>query len=156
MGRRRQAREAALQALYFLDARKLQGEEALALYCLNFPPGKAVRPYFELLVNGVIARRDLIDGVMERYSENWKVFRMPLVDRNVIRMAIYEMFWQADVPFKVAINEAIDIGKTFGTEDSGPFINGILDRVRQALESGETGRGEQAVPKAAALSSPAD
>jgi len=156
MGRRRQAREAALQALYFLDARKLQGEEGLALYCLNFPPGKAVRPYFELLVQGVMTRRDLIDTVMERYSENWKVFRMPLVDRNIIRMAIYEMFWQADVPFKVAINEAIDIGKTFGTEESGPFINGILDRVRLALESGESGIREQALPKAAVLAAPND
>ena len=78
------------------------------------------------------------------------------MDRNIIRMAIYEMFWQADVPFKVAINEAIDIGKTFGTEESGPFINGILDRVRLALESGESGLSEQAVPKAAALAASSD
>ncbi len=137
MGRRRQARELALQALYFLDARAGDPEEAMALFHRNFTPPRKARDFMDRLVQGVTARREAIDAIIERYSEHWKVFRMPRVDRNVIRMAVFEMFWQADIPFSVSINEAIDLGKQYGTDDSGAFINGILDRIRQALESGE-------------------
>ncbi len=137
MGRRRQARELALQALYFLDTRPGDPEEAMALFHHNFTPPRKAREFMDRLVQGVTAHRAAIDTIIERYSENWKVFRMPRVDRNVIRMAVFEMFWLADIPFSVSINEAIDLGKQYGTDDSGPFINGILDRVRQALESGE-------------------
>ncbi len=137
MGRRRQARELALQALYFLDARAGDPEEAMALFHRNFTPPRKARDFMDRLVQGVTANRAAIDATVERYSENWKVFRMPRVDRNVIRMAVFEMFWQADIPHSVSINEAIDLGKQYGTDDSGAFINGILDRIRQALESGE-------------------
>ncbi len=137
MGRRRQARELALQALYFLDARAGDPEEAMALFHRNFTPPRKAREFMDRLVQGVTANRAAIDATVERYSENWKVFRMPRVDRNVIRMAVFEMFWQADIPHSVSINEAIDLGKQYGTDDSGAFINGILDRIRQALESGE-------------------
>ncbi|MDJ0988460.1 MAG: transcription antitermination factor NusB [Desulfobacterales bacterium] len=137
MGRRRQARELALQALYYIDARAGDPEEALALFHRNFTPPRRARDFLDQLVQGVTANRDAIDAIVERYSENWKVFRMPRVDRNVIRMAMFEMFWQVDIPYNVSINEAIDLGKHYGTDDSGAFINGILDRIRQALESGE-------------------
>ena len=86
---------------------------------------------------------DPIDRIVETYSDNWKVFRMPRVDRNVIRVAVYEMLWIEDIPAKVSINEAIDIGKRFGTDDSGAFINGILDRIRLGLERGEIDRPEK-------------
>ena len=137
MGRRRQARELALQALYFIDARPGDPEEAMALFHRNFTPPRKARDFMDRLVEGVTAHREAIDAIVERYSENWQVFRMPRVDRNVIRIAVFEMFWQADIPFSVSINEAIDLGKQFGTDDSGAFINGILDRIRLALESGE-------------------
>jgi N utilization substance protein B len=137
MGRRRQARELALQALYFVDARQADAEEALALFNRNFTPPRQAREFMDRLVRGVSGQRTRIDELVERYSENWQVFRMPRVDRNVIRMAVFEMLWQADIPFSVSINEAIDIGKKYGTDDSGAFINGILDRIRRALESGE-------------------
>ena len=137
MGRRRQARELALQALYFLDARAGDPEEAMALFHRNFTPPRQAREFMDRLVQGVTANRQTIDAIVERYSENWKLFRMPRVDRNVIRMAAFEMFWQADIPPSVSINEAIDLGKQYGTDDSGAFINGILDRIRKALESGE-------------------
>ena len=137
MGRRRQARELALQALYFLDARAGDPEEAMALFHRNFTPPRKAREFMDRLVQGVTANRAAIDATVERYSENWKVFRMPRVDRNVIRMAVFEMFWQADIPHSVSINEAIDLGKQYGTDDSGAFINGILDRICKALESGE-------------------
>jgi N utilization substance protein B len=137
MGRRRQARELALQALYFVDARSGDPDEALALFHRNFTPPRNVRDFMDRLVQGVSNHREAIDDIIERYSEHWKVFRMPRVDRNVIRMAVFEMFWQVDIPSSVSINEAIELGKKYGTDNSGAFINGILDRIRKALESGE-------------------
>ncbi len=137
MGRRRQARELALQALYFLEARPDDPQGALALFHRNFTPPRKARDFMDRLVQGVLDHQERIDAAVERFSENWQVFRMPRVDRNVLRMAVFEMLWQPDIPFNVSINEAIDLGKKYGADDSGAFINGILDRIRQALESGE-------------------
>jgi len=134
MGRRRQAREAAMQALYSIDMSRLDPEEAFARHCRNFPPPKATKEFYYTLVRGVLANRERLDRVIEQYSNNWKVNRMACVDRNVLRMAVYEMLFCPDIPLKVSINEAVDIGKKFGTEESGAFINGILDAVRKALE----------------------
>ena len=75
-----------------------------------------------------------IDALIERFSKNWKIRRMSCVDRNVMRIAVYELLYCQDIPPKVSINEAVDIGKKFGTEESGAFINGILDSIREALE----------------------
>ena len=74
---------------------------------------------------------------------------MPRVDRNIIRLAVYEMLWHEDIPYKVSINEAIDIGKRFGADDSGAFINGILDRIRKALENDEIEKPEALTVEAA-------
>jgi N utilization substance protein B len=82
----------------------------------------------------VKASRDEIDAWIERFSQNWKIRRMSRVDRNVLRVAVYELLYCHDIPPKVSINEAIDIAKRYGTEDSGAFINGILDSVRIAIE----------------------
>ena len=137
MGKRRQAREMAMQALYFLEEHTEDPEQALALFCRHFTPPRRSRTFFYDLVRGVQQTRQVIDDLVEGYSDNWRIFRMPRVDRNVIRLAVYEMLWHDDIPYKVSINEAIDIGKRFGADDSGAFINGILDRIRLALESGE-------------------
>lgn len=142
MGKRRQAREMAMQALYFLEEQTGDPEQAIALFCRNFTPPRKSRAFFYELVNGVYQARAIIDGIVEGYSDNWKVFRMPRVDRNIIRLAVYEMLWNEDIPYKVSINEAIDIGKRFGADDSGAFINGILDRIRKALENGEIDKPE--------------
>jgi transcription antitermination protein NusB len=137
MGKRRQAREMAMQALYFLEEQTGDPDQAIRLFCDNFTPPRKGRAFFYDLVKGVHLARAVIDGIVEGYSDNWKVFRMPRVDRNIIRMAVYEMLWHEDIPYKVSINEAIDIGKRFGADDSGAFINGILDRIRKALENDE-------------------
>lgn len=137
MGNRRRARELAMQALYYIDVSPRKPDEALALFSRNFTPSKKVAFFFNDLVDGVLRDRDRIDRIIERYSSNWRVSRMACVDRNIIRIAVYEMAGHRDIPAKVSINEAIDIGKKFGTEESGPFINGILDSVRMALEKGE-------------------
>jgi N utilization substance protein B len=86
------------------------------------------------LVSGVLGAKDQIDALVERFSQNWKIDRMSSVDRNVMRIAVYEMLYCDDIPPKVSINEAVDIGKKFGTQDSGAFINGIMDSIRGELE----------------------
>ena len=146
MGKRRHARELALQALYFLEEQNGNPEDALDLFCRNFMPPRKSRAFFLELVRGVQQTRTAIDRIVETYSDNWKVFRMPRVDRNIIRVAVYEMLWLEDIPPKVSINEAIDIGKRFGSDDSGAFINGILDRIRLALEKGEIAKPEAPRP----------
>jgi N utilization substance protein B len=133
MGNRRQARELAMQALFFMDMRQNTTQGMLDFYCQSFTPSKRVLPFFLDLVKGVMRAGPQIDSIVERFSNNWKISRMSGVDRNVIRIAVYELLYCQDIPSKVTINEAIDIGKKFGTEESGAFINGILDSIRLAL-----------------------
>jgi len=133
-GIRSKAREFALQALFYMDTRQDAPLEMINLFIESFqPPEKAV-PFFLELVKGVISAESEIDAMIEQFSENWKISRMGCVDRNAIRIAVYEMMFCHDIPSKVSINEAINIGKKFGTEESGAFINGILDSIRIALE----------------------
>ena len=134
MGTRRQARELAMQALFYMDMRKDASEEMLEYFCGCFCPSKKSRPFFIKLVNGVLKTKGRIDALVERFSQNWEINRMSCVDRNVMRIAVYEMLYCGDIPPKVSINEAVDIGKKFGTQESGAFINGIMDSIRGALE----------------------
>ena len=108
--------------------------EDVELFCKHFRVSKNAKAFFLRLVEGVKEFQHDIDSLIERFSENWKLSRMSRVDRNVMRIAVYELLHCDDIPPKVSINEAIDIGKRFGTEDSGAFINGILDGVRISLE----------------------
>jgi N utilization substance protein B len=137
MGTRRKARELAMQALFFMDMRKDFSEETFGRFCANFAPKPDVRPFFLRLVRGVLRSQTELDALIERFSENWSLGRMSGVDRNVMRIAVYEMVCCRDIPAKVSINEAVDIGKKFGTEESGAFINGIVDSIRAAVEAGE-------------------
>ncbi len=137
MGTRRHARELAMQALFSMDMGCGFSEQMLADYCQCFPPNKRAYPFFERLTAGVLKSKSEIDRVIERYSSNWKVKRMACVDRNVLRVAVYELLYCSDIPAKVSINEAIDIAKRFGASESGAFVNGILDSIRTALESKE-------------------
>jgi N utilization substance protein B len=134
MGTRRQARELAMQALFYMDMQRDASEEMLEHFCGCFGPSKKSRPFFIKLVNGVLGTKDQIDALVEHFSQNWKISRMSCVDRNVMRIAVYEMLYCYDIPPKVSINEAVDIGKKFGTQESGAFINGIMDSIRGALE----------------------
>jgi N utilization substance protein B len=135
MGTRRHSRESAMQALFFMDMNCGFSEQMLANYCRCFSPNKRSYPFFERLTAGVLKLRPEIDRVIERYSSNWKVQRMACVDRNILRVAVYELLYCSDIPSKVSINEAIDIAKKFGASESGAFINGILDSIRMALEA---------------------
>ncbi|MFO7665462.1 MAG: transcription antitermination factor NusB [Desulfobacterales bacterium] len=136
MGSRRRSREFAMQALFYMDNCQDNSEEVLKRFCVNFNPTEDILPFFHRLVRGVVSEGPEIDSIIEKYSSNWKISRMSCVDRNIMRIAVYELLWCSDIPHKVSINEAIDIGKKYGTEESGPFINGILDSIRDAIEKG--------------------
>lgn len=110
----------------------ISAEQSLELFCASFPPPKKAENFFFKLVNGVEKNKQRLDTVIEDYSNNWKIGRMSCVDRNVLRIAVFEMLYCDDIPLKVSINEAIDVGKKYGTEESGAFINGILDSIRLA------------------------
>ncbi|MBU0988352.1 MAG: transcription antitermination factor NusB [Proteobacteria bacterium] len=136
MGNRRRSRELALQALFYMDMIRNDAMDVLLdRFCEHFKPSSQALPFFLELVKGVMRSRLEIDAVIERFSSNWKLGRMPCVDRNIMRIAVYELIYCHDIPYKVSINEAIDIGKKFGTEESGSFINGILDSIRKSLET---------------------
>jgi len=139
--RRRRSRELALQLLYQIDMVGLSPEEALQLYYEHFSASPEVRPFAEELVNGVFINKEEIDRLIVSASKHWRLERMSIVDRNILRIALYEMLYCTSIPPKVSINEAIDLGKTFGNEDSGSFINGILDHLLPTLR--REGRGEE-------------
>ena len=136
MGIRRRARETAMQALYYIDFRNDGTHPRLAEFLESVPLTTKARGYFEALLTGVLTARPQLDTIIERFSNNWRIDRMSRVDRNVLRIALYEMLCRDDVPVKVIINEAVEIGKKYGGEESGSFINGILDSVRNAYEKG--------------------
>ncbi|MBW1694692.1 MAG: transcription antitermination factor NusB [Deltaproteobacteria bacterium] len=135
MGNRRKSREFAMQALFYIDMSQNDSNDLLDRFCENYKPSTKVLLFFLKLVRGVLEARPDIDKIIERFSDNWKLSRMSCVDRNVMRIAVYELLCCNDIPYKVSINEAIDVGKKFGTEESGAFINGILDSIRMALEN---------------------
>jgi len=125
-----------MQALFYMDNCHDNSEEVLKRFCINFNPAEDILPFFYRLVRGVVFEGNEIDSIIEKFSSNWKISRMSCVDRNILRIAVYELLWCSDIPSKVSINEAIDVGKKYGTGESGPFINGILDSIRDAIEKG--------------------
>ncbi len=132
MGDRRLARELALQALFFFDMDKSDPDKNLVDFCADNEEKltQEVKPFFFHLVKGVVENRIQIDELLDKYSKNWKISRMPVVDRNIMRMATFEFLKCSDIPTSVTINEAVEIGKIYGTKDSGSFINGVLDRIK--------------------------
>jgi N utilization substance protein B len=130
LGSRRKSREAALQALFLIEMNPINPlEQSLAVFLENFPVKQGSQPYFLRLVQGVWEQKEAIDRLIKDYAENWRIERMSGVDRNILRMAVYELIYCDDIPPRVAINEAIDLGKQYSTEESGAFINGILDSI---------------------------
>ena len=102
-----------MQALFYLDMRNNASVEMLERFCGNFSPSKKSRPFFLKLVNGVLETKDELDALIERFSKNWDIKRMSGVDLNVMRIAVFELLYCDDIPPKVSINEAVDVGKKF-------------------------------------------
>ncbi|HET8732288.1 MAG TPA: transcription antitermination factor NusB [Anaeromyxobacteraceae bacterium] len=141
IGRRTRARERALQALYQIDVAAAGIDEALAAFWRSFEPTeKEVQQLAEQLVRGVATDRRTVDDLIEGVSTNWRLDRMAKVDRNVLRLAVWELV-KGDAPVKVIINEAIELGKKYGSEGTGAFVNGVLDRVAQGLPPARRGEG---------------
>lgn len=130
MGKRRKSREFALQILFQLDITKEDPVKVLSGSKEFLIKNKINDDFTKKLVFGVCENCKEIDNIIERFSENWRLDRMGVVDRNILRLAVFELLYCKDIPPKVTLNEAIDLGKKFGTEDSGSFINGILDRIQ--------------------------
>jgi N utilization substance protein B len=129
MGSRRKAREAAVQVLYQID---LSGEDpgpALELFFKYLTVGDEARAFADELVRGCVARREAIDAKIREVSRHWRLERMARVDRNILRLATFELLFLPDVPRKVTLNEAVELAKRFGDEDSPAFVNGVLDRI---------------------------
>ncbi len=145
MGKRRLSRELTLKFLYQYDVYREQNEdpksfdEQLERFLITQDEinDDVVKEFFEILSKGVCENIDGIDEIISKYSDNWKVSRISRIDRNILRIAIYEMLNLSNIPHPVTINEAVDIAKKYGNNESGSFINGIVDRVRISLEKGE-------------------
>jgi transcription antitermination protein NusB len=158
MGMRREARERAVQFLFQYDLNQSEDlEEALRLFwesqaaaamaqekgaarwgeTVQLPPPTveeaAQRAFAEPLIRGTLQHLTELDSLIKKYAHNWDIHRMAVVDRNILRLAIFEMHYREDIPPVVSINEAVDIAKRFSTEDSGKFVNGILDKVKGDL-----------------------
>lgn len=158
MGKRREARERAVQFLFQYDLNPPENlETALAQFWssqrtaaiaedkaaatwgqpVELPPPTvdeaAARVFAEPLIRGAIEHRDAVDDRIKKHAKNWDLHRIAAVDRNILRLAIYEMLYRDDIPPIVSINEAVDIAKKFSTQDSGKFVNGILDKIKGEL-----------------------
>ncbi len=123
--------------LFQIDLAGSAPEEVFEQFWAGQAAADDVRAFAEGLVRGVASERHALDAVVAGSTENWRLERMAVVDRNVLRMAVYEMLFDPEMPPVVAIDEAIEIAKKYGSEESGPFINGILDSVRRRIERGE-------------------
>ena len=133
MGSRTKARECALQALYQLDTSGGTPSDVLAGLWAHFEPADDdTKKFAEALVRGAQREQAIIDDLIQKTSTNWKLERMARVDRNILRLAVYEILKRADVPLKVTLNEAIELSKKYGSEESSAFVNGILDRIANA------------------------
>jgi transcription antitermination protein NusB len=135
MATRRDAREWALQIVFSLDLNaKAELDWVLGDFFRENPTeDEKCRAFCEKLVRGVYAEQPALDATITKYAQHWRIERMAVVDRNVLRIALYELLFCPDVPPAVVINEAIDVAKYFSNADSGRFVNGILDRVRREL-----------------------
>ena len=135
MKNRRKARELALQILYQIDTRKTSTEEALEVIFSRYRFKPEIREFAETLVRGSHHFILPVNSLIKTYAKNWTLDRMATVDRNILRLAIYELLFLENVPPIVSINEAVEIAKRYGTDDSGKFVNGILDNIRKERES---------------------
>ena len=134
MGKRRKAREVALQLLYQLDVQGENNPEPhLPEFWARHPVDREVRDFAEVLIRGTKLHEPKIDEIISQCAQNWEMDRMAVVDRNILRQGVLELLWMDDVPPKVAINEALEVAKKFSTHESSRFINGILDRIHKEL-----------------------
>jgi len=136
MGSRRRGREAALRILYFMDVANVSGAQAIKSYwghLIDDEEGSEGLEFANQLVRAYAEQQDEIDDLIRSVSHHWRLERMPIVDRNVLRVAIVELREMNEIPKRVTLNEAVELAKRFGSEGSGAFVNGVLDRIATVL-----------------------
>ncbi len=131
MGKRRNAREVAVQFLFLREYNEDVACERLLPPFWEFARVEdEVREFAQGLIHGVLALRPALDALIQRYVENWDFKRIAVIERNILRISFYEILYRSDIPDVASINEAVDIAKKYGSADSGKFVNGVLDRVK--------------------------
>ncbi len=136
MRKRTQARECALQILYQQEMNPAPIEDVIkAFWEENSESSEEIRFFAEMLVRGSLEHRGEIDQVILKATENWQLERMAVVDRNILRFSTYELLYVEDIPRKVTINEAVNLAKKFSQEESGKFVNGVLDKINHTEKS---------------------
>lgn len=138
MGARSRAREAALKILYQLDVTKDSPADGLKLFFRNHRVPVNSQAFVTELVEGTCAHLSEIDLLISKYTTHWSLERIAVVDRNVLRLAIFELLFSNETPPKVAINEAVELAKRFGSSESGKFVNGILDSIHKSEQKAVT------------------
>ena len=143
MGSRHQSRERALQILFQYD---IHGKAGVWLeeFWKQFKASTDEKTFAERLVAGVLEHKKELDALIGRHATNWKVSRMQIVDRNILRLGAYELLWLDEVPAKVTVNEAIELARDFGDEEAAKFVNGILDKVLTTEAGLESKRADAA------------
>jgi N utilization substance protein B len=133
---RRQAREAALQALYFWEVGRTAPQEAIdSVFAEHLPDAsEPVREFAETLLRGAVASHQEIDGLIEKQSSHWRLERLALIDKSILRLAVWELQHQPETPPAVIVNEALELARTFSGDESVKFINGVLDGIRKTLQ----------------------
>ena len=137
MGKRRRGREYALQLLFQLDLSGGNPEDLFEDFWDGLNPSTEVLEYAESLVKGTWSQVEFLDTEISGAAQHWRIERMAAVDRNVLRLASWELIFELDTPPAVVLDEAIEVAKKYGSEDSGSFINGILDTIRKRAEKGD-------------------
>ena len=132
MGQRRRARECALQMLFTIDMTGVDPADVFGTFWSHHEAERGVRAFSEELVTGVHAARDDLDARIVKVAKRWRIERMAVVDRNVLRMALFEMDREPETPPAVVIDEAIEVARRFSNEESASFVNGVLDALRRA------------------------
>lgn len=147
MHSRRKGRELALRLLYGFDLLPRDADDTLREFrtLTHYPEG--VMNFAEHLVCGTLSHKDEIDAFIVQNAINWSLERMAAVDRNILRLAVYELLYEKSIPPKVSINEALEISKKYSTPKSSAFINGILDHIHQALTSSDGGQAAPSKPQ---------
>ena len=139
---RSKAREVALHLLYQIEITKGDYAQAFSSYLENHPQRQEVIDFSQILLEGTAKNIKTIDDLIKKYVKNWEIERMAIIDRNILRLACFELYYLDEIPPKVSINEAIELAKRFGDVDSPRFVNGILDKIYKQETSGDK-KGEQ-------------
>jgi len=142
MGKRRRARELAVQILFHLEFSHDDPAEVFDLICDNFDAPETIREFSKMLVLGVCEKKERLDRLISQASRNWRIDRMARLDRSILRLAAFEIMFIPEIPARVSLDEAVEIGKKFGSEDSGRYINGVLDNIYNTLIKKESNQTE--------------